>query len=286
MAERKLLGRVSDYLPPAAFAVFTVVGALYIIAAKALGVDALWVTAVPILLMTGYSVAIFLFRRLRLRDDQTGDNFYYMGFIFTLTSLAVSLVQYGTGGGVDEIVRNFGVAISSTIAGIVFRILFNLTRRDPVEVEHLSRIELSDAARRVRHELDGISLEMAHFRRTNQQMLAEGFEEIRKEVESSSAAAAAAVERMASTSEARIAAASPAAATEEIQAELARTVEALRAINYSLAAIGETSQLAAERFGRQRRFGRREPWWQRLLKLRAGRTPAAPEHPAAGENNP
>jgi hypothetical protein len=283
MAEKKLIGRASDYLPPAAFAAFTVIGALYIIVAKTLNADALWVTAVPILLMTGYSIAIYFFRRLRLRDDQTGDNFYYMGFIFTLTSLAVSLVQYGTGGGVDEIVRNFGVAVSSTIAGIVFRILFNLTRRDPVEIEHLSRLELSDAARRVRHELDGISLEMAHFRRTNQQMLAEGFEEIRKEVETSSAAAAAAVERMAAASEARIAAASPAGASEDIQAELAKTVAALRAINASLVTIGETSQLAAERFGRQRRFGAKASFWRRLLGMPAGTAKA--ERPVTGDNS-
>lgn len=175
--------RRADPTGPMVFIVFSVVGVMYIIGAKALGVDAVMVTLVPVLLMIGYAMCIWMFKALRLRSDQSGDNFYYMGFIYTLTSLAVTLIQYADGTNAAEIIRNFGVAVASTIAGIVLRIVFNLFRRDPVEVEHESRLELSEAARRVRQELNGMLLEFSHFGRTQQQMASEAMDDYRKRVE-------------------------------------------------------------------------------------------------------
>ncbi|MBU1175428.1 MAG: hypothetical protein KKH72_08485 [Alphaproteobacteria bacterium] len=241
MRSPRAFERGADYAGPAAFFFFAVAGSLYIVVAKFLYLGAIWVTSVPVLMMAVYAIAIFLVRRFRLRDDQTGDNFYYMGFIFTLTSLAISLVQYGAGVEITEIVQNFGVAVATTIAGIIFRILFNLTRRDPVEVEHISRIELSDASRRVRRELDTILMEMAHFRRTNQQMLAEGFEEIRAEVLKSAVSASEAIDRTASAAEQKISGQSQLAVTQAIAEELQETANLLNSLNASLAAIGETT---------------------------------------------
>src|SRR5450432_2709227 len=91
--------------------------------------------------MIGYALLISLARGLRLRDDQSGDNLYYMGFLFTLTSLGVSLYQFSTTRAAEEIVQNFGIAIGSTIAGIGLRVIFNQMRRDPVEVEQRARLE-------------------------------------------------------------------------------------------------------------------------------------------------
>jgi hypothetical protein len=168
---------------PIVFAVFTIIGVMFIISGKLLALNPFVVTFAPVGLMITYAIMILAARALRLRDDQTGDNFYYMGFIFTLTSLGVSLYQFGSDAAVDEIVRNFGIAVASTIAGIALRIFFSQMRRDPIEVENVARQELAEASRRVRRELDGILMEMAHFRRTNQQMLAEGFDEIRVHVQ-------------------------------------------------------------------------------------------------------
>jgi methyl-accepting chemotaxis protein len=111
-----------------------------------------------------------------------------MGFIFTLISRAIALYQYGAEGSLDSIVRNFGIAIASTITGITLRIIFNQMRRDPIEVEHYSRLDLAEASNRVRRELDGVEREFQHFRRSNQQMLSESFDEVRAEVARSAAA--------------------------------------------------------------------------------------------------
>ncbi|MGO9060183.1 MAG: hypothetical protein ACLQU2_22810, partial [Candidatus Binataceae bacterium] len=171
--------------PPAAmilFLAFLAAGSGFIILAKLTLPPGykLVVVMVPVLIMVTYALMALLVRSIRLRDDQTGDNLYYMGFIFTLTSLAVALAQFEQGTGFDEIVRDFGVAISSTITGIALRVIFNQMRQDPIEVEHAARQELAEASRRVRHQLDETVLAFNHFRTQTVQSLEEAQEELRK----------------------------------------------------------------------------------------------------------
>src|SRR5258707_5869044 len=106
-------------------------GSSYIVFSKLHEFNAFNVTAVPVLIMVGYAAVLGIARLFRLRDDQSGDNLYYMGFLFTLTSLAGSLYQYSVEGSAEQIVQNFGIAIASTIAGIALRIFFNQMRREP-----------------------------------------------------------------------------------------------------------------------------------------------------------
>jgi hypothetical protein len=159
----------------AVFMAFVAGGCAYIIAAKLEGMGQLYVTFVPVGTMIAYALLIQLARGLRLRDDQSGDNLYYMGFLFTLTSLGVSLYQFSATRAAEEIVQNFGIAIATTIAGIGLRVVFNQMRRDPVEVERMMRLELAEAARRVRRELDSTAVEFAHHRRSTQQAAADSF---------------------------------------------------------------------------------------------------------------
>jgi hypothetical protein len=160
------------------FFAVVVFGAGYIVFSKLNDFSALQVTLVPVLIMIAYALTLGLARLFRLRDDQSGDNLYYMGFLFTLTSLAVSLYQFSTTGSAEQIVQNFGIAIGSTIAGITLRIFFNQMRRDPVEVEHSARLELAAAARKVRRELDSTVLEFGSFRRATQQSITDAVDEI------------------------------------------------------------------------------------------------------------
>jgi hypothetical protein len=159
----------------AVFMLFVAAGCIYIITAKLKGIEPFYVTFVPVGTMIGYALLISLARGLRLRDDQSGDNLYYMGFLFTLTSLGVSLYQFSATRAAEEIVQNFGIAIGSTIAGIGLRVIFNQMRRDPVEVEQKMRLELAEAARRVRRELDSSVVEFGYFRRNAQQSAADSF---------------------------------------------------------------------------------------------------------------
>jgi hypothetical protein len=165
------------------FAFFLAIGAAYIVAAKSLGVSALWTTLIPLLIISTYATILGFARFLRLRDDQAGDNLYYLGFLYTLTSLGVSLWQFSASGGAETIVTNFGIAVSSTILGVALRVIFGQMRQDPLEVERSARLELAEAARRVRQELDSAVLELSSFRRATQQSLAEGMLETQKQID-------------------------------------------------------------------------------------------------------
>jgi hypothetical protein len=94
------------------FFAVVVVGSAYIIASKLSHFGAFAVTAVPVLIMIAYALVLGGVRLFQLRDDQSGDNLYYMGFLFTLTSLAVSLYQFSAAGSAEQIVQNFGIAIA------------------------------------------------------------------------------------------------------------------------------------------------------------------------------
>jgi hypothetical protein len=168
------------------FFVVVALGSGYIVASKLNDLPALYVTSVPVLIMIGYALMLGIARLFRLRDDQSGDNLYYMGFLFTLTSLAVSLYQFRAEGAAEQIVQNFGIAIASTIAGITLRILFNQMRRDPIEVEATARLELADASRKVKRELESTVLEFGYFRRMTQQSITDALDEINETLGSAS----------------------------------------------------------------------------------------------------
>lgn len=174
-------------------------GSGYIIFSKLHGFSAFNVTAVPVLVMVGYAVVLGVARLFRLRDDQSGDNLYYMGFLFTLTSLAVSLYQFDAARSAEQIVQNFGIAIASTIAGITLRILFNQMRRDPVEVEATARLELAEASRRVKRELDSTVLEFSYFRRMAQQSINDALAEVKETLGDASDRLAGEIKRFAVT---------------------------------------------------------------------------------------
>lgn len=222
---------VRTYGPIAAFYSCTALGILFIIVSKLLGI-AVWLTIlVPIFVMVGYAVANLTLQGLRLHNEQAGDNLYYMGFLYTLTSLAVSLYLFTTNDGgqssIDQVVNNFGIAVSSTIVGIAARIGFNQSRRDPLNYELTVRAELGEMSKRVRAEMDNSALEFSSYRRASAQMLNEGFEEIARQAEKNGEAVRVAIESMSQSATASIATASGriAASLEEIAGMLAKFSE-------------------------------------------------------------
>lgn len=163
----------------------TIPGCAFIAFAKLAGASPWLMIIVPPLFMVGYFVLTKVLRRIQLHDEQTGDNLYYMGFLFTLTSLGVALFQFSSDRSMDEIVQNFGVAISSTMFGIIGRIAYNQSRRDVLDIERAARQNLSEAANKVRTDMDLARREFTEFRRINQQMINEGFNDVIKHTEKS-----------------------------------------------------------------------------------------------------
>jgi hypothetical protein len=214
------------------FTLFVAAGSAYIVLSKLSGLGPVYVTFVPVVIMFGYALLIWLARSLRLRDDQAGDNLYYMGFLFTLTSLGVSLYQFNASRAAEEIVQNFGIAIGSTITGIALRVIFNQMRRDPVEVERTMRLELAEAARRVRRELDSTVVEFGYVRRSAQQAATDSFNQVAEKFNEISARLLARMEDLAAKS------ASPLEAASQRSKEM---IERLAGTSQELA--GETERL-------------------------------------------
>jgi hypothetical protein len=132
---------------------------------------------VPVLVMGLYAYAVTLIPRTRLRLDQAGDNLYYLGFTYTLCSLAITLYRFqATEGAADYIVSNFGIALATTIVGVVFRVWLHQMRDDPLELEREARSELTEAVSRLRAEIDQAIREFNHFNRTLQQSAQEAIE--------------------------------------------------------------------------------------------------------------
>lgn len=148
-----------------AFAIAAFAGAIAIVAGKYWGLEQYQITLLPIAVMVIYTITI-LSPKFRLRSDSAGDNLYYLGFLYTLTSISVALYSFASEDSGPQIITNFGVAIATTIFGLALRIMLNQMRLDPAEVERSSRLELAEASRRMRRELDDAAMELNVFRRS------------------------------------------------------------------------------------------------------------------------
>ena len=94
--------------------------------------------------------------------DRLGDNFYYLGFVYTLASLSAALLLLRTGaaGKIPDLLGSFGIALFTTIVGVAGRVLFVQMRGDIDEVEDEVRRDLLGASADLRAQL---SLTLAEF---------------------------------------------------------------------------------------------------------------------------
>jgi hypothetical protein len=183
MTETKIVPKneLQDLPDQYIFFILALTGAFAILFLKSIGIPQMVVTAVPIALIIGYAMIVQFPGRFRLREDKIGDNCYYLGFIYTLVSLGYALYVYDpSGAGVETIINNFGIAIATTIVGLVFRVFFNQMRMDIDEFEGNARRDLTQAALTLRTELNTISSQMADFKRKIVQIVEEGLAEVQK----------------------------------------------------------------------------------------------------------
>jgi len=164
------------------------IGTIGILTLKMLDFGQITVTILPLCLMVIYTSIALVTKRYRLREDRVGDNIYYLGFLYTLVSLAYALFAYKAGGSaVEDIITNFGIAIFTTILGLAGRVLFNQMREDPVEYEREARYSLAEATSALRSQLAEISTEVSSFKRKLMQIMEEGIVDISNTASSSMA---------------------------------------------------------------------------------------------------
>ena len=161
------------------FVIFVITGSVLLYLAKKSNLPPLTIVASSIGMMAAYAMFILAIPATKLRLDIAADNMYYLGFLYTLSSLAAAITVESA----EKILANFGVAIASTIIGIMSRVALNQFRVDPYDVESASRVELSQATKRVSKELDKTIKELIKFRTMSMQVMAEGYEDVQKNVE-------------------------------------------------------------------------------------------------------
>lgn len=136
------------YSTKSLFIITLILGLFVYILAANFGVTEVILHSLPILAMLVYAGAVYVIPK-SWRDVSDADNAYYMGFIFTMTSLGLALYQNETDAGnninVSKLVQSFGIALSSTIFGIFLRILLSPRRQDIDSEEDSARFALQES---------------------------------------------------------------------------------------------------------------------------------------------
>ena len=110
-----------------------------------------WVaTALLSLIICAYAFVIWRWRAPTLgRNERAADNLYFLGFIFTVCALGISLYRYyaATPGSVpvERIMGDLGIGIVTTVVGLVLRVLV-LHRDDSADTEERVREQIADFA--------------------------------------------------------------------------------------------------------------------------------------------
>lgn len=137
------------------------------------------------LVLIAYAVIARMLRGREIEPETTGDNCYYLGFLFTLTSLSLTLVQLGlvsesaTPDILENIISGFGIALVSTIIGIMLRVYFFQQRVDLVARQAEMSIELQNAVRKFRSQLSASAVAMKKFSTESVQLAKERDEKLR-----------------------------------------------------------------------------------------------------------
>ena len=115
--------------------------------------------AIPISIMVYYAYTIYKEDEGITSIEQKADSVYYMGFIYTLVAMTASLVALANNDKLDfnSVVINFGLALSTTIIGLVVRIMWlQLKSQDFEDAESILKDRVIEQARSLSSESDNL----------------------------------------------------------------------------------------------------------------------------------
>jgi hypothetical protein len=167
-----------NHLSKKMFIFFVIFGCIFIWIAKILSIPQMIITPLVVTIIPLYCFLSLKNKEFFIKEDQVGDNAYYMGFLFTLASLSHALFTFNGSNGneINQIVGNFGVALWSTIAGIASRVYIAQLRQDIDEVEEDVKIKLLETSNRLTNELNQISFNLNNCARTLQNSIEESYQ--------------------------------------------------------------------------------------------------------------
>lgn len=166
-----------------AFIIFATIGFAAILSAKWLGMAAGGIAVGAVLLMLMYALVVGWTGTGRVRADQAGDNCYYLGLVYTLASLSYAIATFDPNDTATTIVQGFGVALATTIFGLILRVFFNQGRPDLENVEEQARLELTQASSQLKSELQTVVRQMKDFSLGLQQSMQEAHDASAERIE-------------------------------------------------------------------------------------------------------
>jgi ABC-type transporter Mla subunit MlaD len=103
-----------------------------------------------LVVMIAYAIIHIASSTYEGREDKLGDNLYYLGFLFTISSLMSALIAFSASGvDVSNLVQSFGIALVTTMIGMLLRLLaYQVYGGREVTVESAMR-QLGDEVRLV-----------------------------------------------------------------------------------------------------------------------------------------
>lgn len=182
-AAKKVLPRrrfFNDMPDRGLFAVAAVGGSVGIFFLKTSGYPADHVAMIAVAAMLIYGFIAYQIPLVKIQADRLGDNFYYLGFIYTLASLSAALVQLTDEVDVHPLLGSFGIALVTTIVGVAGRVLLLQLRTGLDDIEQKTRQELQATATHLREQLGQSILEFQTFRTSLFQVLEETQEKYAK----------------------------------------------------------------------------------------------------------
>jgi hypothetical protein len=179
--------RFFDDLPDKGlFAVFALIGFLAIIFLKTdTQIPSEVIAGVAVGAMVLYGLLAFRLPTVRIRPDRLGDNFYYLGFIFTLASLCAALLELRSAPRIEQLLGNFGIALVTTVVGVTGRVLFVQMRGELDDIDARVRRDLAAVSSDLRAQLSLVLREFETFHTGVLQAAAETMTKATQEAESS-----------------------------------------------------------------------------------------------------
>lgn len=125
------------------------------------GIGPWWLASAAAAWMIGY--AVFIWRTVDDADvssDTKGESIYYLGLLFTFAALVAALITFdwgtpgGDGSGTAGTIRNFGIALLTTIVGLAGRVWFTMSDESPGDIVDTTRSLLEETVSQMKESLD------------------------------------------------------------------------------------------------------------------------------------
>jgi hypothetical protein len=108
----------------------------------------------PLAIMTLYVVLGSKRRKIDITDEKFADSCYYLGFIFTITSIIFSLFDLpNIGFKIQDIAVRFGAAMTSTVIGLSVRVYLVSFKGDVADAITEAEEAVIDASKKLREQL-------------------------------------------------------------------------------------------------------------------------------------